>query len=376
MANRYQTMQSNAEKIASNDSAMKKKNAKCWKVASQSHRGKWYKVTITESGMKCACICNQKRGVCKHAKAVELAILRDAKSNVKSEPVKLDDVKPHCPRCTESRIVKDGRRNCKRRAPTQRYRCTKCGKRFSGEPGFSGRHHSTESILFSLVVFSMGLSPPQIALALQESLRIRIAPITIRRWTVHYCLRVEQHASTLNINAGFKWSTDEKYLKIHGKRHWLFAVMDVTTRFILSWDVSTTKQGYNACRLFAKAQNRAGHLPVIFVSDGLHRFKTAFCKIFKSVKMPSYHFREIHMKKEHVNNNIHERFNGMIADLLGRIRGLKNADSAQIRAVLIHYNFVRPHAGLGGITPARAAGIHINGMNSWRTLINHAALAA
>ena len=81
------------------------------------------------------------------------------------------------------------------------------------------------------------------------------------------------------------------------------------------------------------------------------------------------------MKKEYANNT-HERFNGMIADCLGHIRGLKNADSAQIRAFLIHYNFVRPHAGLGGITPAWAAGIHINGMGIWRTLINHATLAA
>ena len=99
MANRSQTMQRNAEKIADNDSAMKRKNAKCWKVASQSHGGKWYKVTITESGMKCTCICNQKRGVCKHAKAIELAMRCDAKSNVKSEPVRLDDVKQHCPGC-------------------------------------------------------------------------------------------------------------------------------------------------------------------------------------------------------------------------------------------------------------------------------------
>ena len=73
--------------------------------------------------------------------------------------------------------------------------------------------------------------------------------------------------------------------------------MDVTTRFILSWDVSTTKHGYNACKLFAKARIRAGHLHVIFVSDGLHRFKTAFCKVFQRMKLPPYHFREIHMGK-------------------------------------------------------------------------------
>ena len=66
----------------------------------------------------------------------------------------------------------------------------------------------------------------------------------------------------------------------------------------------------------------------------------------------------------------------MIAYCLGHIRRLKNADSAQISAFLIHYNFIRPHAGIGGITPARAAGIHISSVGSWRTLINHATLAA
>ncbi|MDG6923312.1 MAG: hypothetical protein JRN67_08485 [Nitrososphaerota archaeon] len=38
----------------------------------------------------------------------------------------------------------------------------------------------------------------------------------------------------------------------------------------------------------------------------------------------------------------------------------------------IFHNFVRPHDGLNGITPAEAAGIKVEGDNKWITLIQNA----
>ena len=43
---------------------------------------------------------------------------------------------------------------------------------------------------------------------------------------------------------------------------------------------------------------------------------------------------------------------------------------------VLHHNFIRSHRGLGGKTPAEAAGMIIRGQNKWLTLIQNAALAA
>ena len=43
--------------------------------------------------------------------------------------------------------------------------------------------------------------------------------------------------------------------------------------------------------------------------------------------------------------------------------------------MIMHYNLFRPHSGIGGITPAEAAGIKIEGQDKWLTAIGNAALS-
>ena len=40
----------------------------------------------------------------------------------------------------------------------------------------------------------------------------------------------------------------------------------------------------------------------------------------------------------------------------------------------MYHNFIRPHVGLGGRTPAEAVGIAMAEPDKWRTVIGHAAL--
>ena len=44
-----------------------------------------------------------------------------------------------------------------------------------------------------------------------------------------------------------------------------------------------------------------------------------------------------------------------------------------LKGVQICHNFVRPHEGLNGDTPASRAGIKLEGDNKWLTLIQNAA---
>ncbi len=116
---------------------------------------------------------------------------------------------------------------------------------------------------------------------------------------------------------------------------------------------------YDACRLFGAALDRAGGVvPAILVSDKLAAFSKAFKKVFYRRRSPQpVHFTESHIKNECSNNNAHERFNGTVRDHLGSIRRFGKTEFAHITSYAIHYNFVRPHMGLDGATPANAAGI-------------------
>ena len=70
-----------------------------------------------------------------------------------------------------------------------------------------------------------------------------------------------------------------------------------------------------------------------------------------------------------------ESFNGNTVRLREKAtRGFKREDSAILTGLRLYYNNVLQHQGLpGNMTPGKAAGIHIEGLNKWKTMIQAAA---
>ncbi len=54
------------------------------------------------------------------------------------------------------------------------------------------------------------------------------------------------------------------------------------------------------------------------------------------------------------------------------MRGLMRTDTPILKGLQIYHNFVRPHEGLNGQTPAERAGIKVEGEDKWLTLIQNA----
>jgi len=69
-----------------------------------------------------------------------------------------------------------------------------------------------------------------------------------------------------------------------------------------------------------------------------------------------------------VTNNVIERLHGTLKDRLKVTRGLENGEEL-LKGWFVHYNFVRPHQGLNGKTPAEIAGIDLNLNDGWGDLI-------
>jgi putative transposase len=65
--------------------------------------------------------------------------------------------------------------------------------------------------------------------------------------------------------------------------------------------------------------------------------------------------------------------NGEIRDREKTFRGLKRKRTLIISGYKIYHNYIRPHEGLDGKTPAEACGIKVEGENKWETIIQNAA---
>ena len=70
-----------------------------------------------------------------------------------------------------------------------------------------------------------------------------------------------------------------------------------------------------------------------------------------------------------------ERFNGEVRDREKVMRGLKKStDSGILDAYQIYHNYIRPHEGIGNVTPAEICGIKVEGENKRKTLIQNATI--
>jgi hypothetical protein len=67
-----------------------------------------------------------------------------------------------------------------------------------------------------------------------------------------------------------------------------------------------------------------------------------------------------------------ERMNGEVRDREKTMRGLKTANTSILSGYQLFHNYIRPHDGLDGKTPAEACGIKIEGNNKWLTIIQNA----
>ena len=176
---------------------------------------------------------------------------------------------------------------------------------------------------------------------------------------------------------GDKWGCDEKHQKVRGRESYIVAVMDLATRFVLAWDVSPTNEKYDAAPLLRKAKDTAGRIPRLFITDGLERYHIAFKKVFRTLKgLRSIHIRDIHIRNLICNTSKQERLNGGLAGRFRYARGITKEESLIFRMAILYCNYIKPHGGVGGRTPAEAAGMDIRGSDRWLTLIQNAVSAA
>ena len=92
---------------------------------------------------------------------------------------------------------------------------------------------------------------------------------------------------------------------------------------------------------------------------------TAFKRVFGALKGFFIHICDIHIRNEFSNTNTQERVNSTFAGHTKPARDINSENSLVYRIFLLDYNYIIQHSGIGGKTPAEAAGIKIQGHNKW-----------
>ena len=332
---------------------------------------KEYAVIQTETGWVCECPDAKYRLLkCKHVWAVEISwtLRKRVEQTVVVQPVNVSA----CPKCASESIKRHGIRYNKHIA-LQRWECKACGFWFTKNLGFEGMHATPEIITSAMQIYFAGASFRGVKdfLKLQG---VKFSQQSVWNWVSKYTKLMEGYLEQIRPQLGDTWRTDEMYVKFKGNMKYFFAMMDDETRFRIAQQVSTYKGTSDVRPMFREAEKLAGKRPKALISDGAANFARACTKEWYSVhpERCTTHIADIRLSGQ-VHNNKMERQNGEWRDRERVMRSLKREDSPVLTGMQINHNFIRPHMGLQGRTPAEVAGIKVEGQNRWLTIIQNAA---
>ena len=362
----YDSRHSKGQAIARVESNVRRIDQHTYAVRSQSGQGE-YTVIETEAGWECECADFRYREMkCKHIFAVELSLEIRRRIENSARVVPLDFQSCLC--CGSQDVIKHGvRRN--RNATIQRYSCNSCGKWFVHNLGFERMGASPQAITSAMQLYFSGESLRNV----QRFLRLQgvsVSHVSVYNWIRKYVGLMERYTEEITPQVSDTWRADELWVKVKGDMKYLFAMMDDESRFWIAQQISDHKENTNATALFQKARRATGKEPKMLITDALPTYRMA-----SEYEYPhTVHVREIALAGK-VHNNKMERMNGEVRDREKTFRGLKSKNSPILKGLQLYHNFVKPHEGLNGKTPAEVAGIKVEGENKFLTLIQNASHA-
>lgn len=356
--------------------------AHTFKVRSQSGHGE-YIITNGNGKFECSCPDFQYRvkeqksiDACKHVIALRL-YERIKNNDDEADTIQLaKQLALTCKYCGGTSLVKRGQRNGK-----PQYQCKSCRKWFVENGNHLARVRVDERLQAMAVdLYFKGLSVRKIKRFLFDYYKVQVSHVAIYKWLRKYGPLLARFTEQFKPELSGVWNADEMKVKLshtplvtgEEKWHWLWNVMDNQTRFLLANNLAKGRGFTDAQETFHQARVVAKQAPSVVVTDGLASYIGAYGENLSEIR------NIFHMSRSSLQsgrNAIAERFHGSVREREKVMRSLKHQDSAQelLEAYRVWYNYVRPHMGIGGLTPAQAAEIPLElGTNKMLALIRKA----
>lgn len=315
---------------------------KLFLVKSQStdafHRVEW-----VSGKWSCDCQDYMKRGKpCKHIYAVNflLALPLIVLSNTRA-------LERKCPHCGSKETIMKGFRYNKTGAVRLRL-CKKCNRRF--KDGLIVESKGTNMTL-ALIAFDLhckGVSLRNIRNHIWQVYCIDKPVSTLHRWIVKLTGIMKEALSDVKPQVGNKWLGDETIVKVNGKKHYLWNIMDYETRCHIVSLLTEGRGAEEALKVIQEAIQEAGKNPQKFVTDGLQSYSKALNELQNDNII---HVSNVGLTRQEDNNNRIERLHGTIKSWTKPQRGLKGRPQELIDVHRLYYNLIRPHMALQDKTP-------------------------
>jgi putative transposase len=318
----------------------------------------WF--TTSWKGKSWRCDCQDPSAshkACEHVRAVSLLLHLPQILALATDPQLLI-----CPSCgaDPDKLKKSGvQRN--KSGPTQRYVCTQCSYRFNDRSSFQRLRSNPMLILIAVDLYFKGLSSRQTSEHLSEFYGCNVSHVTVYRWVRRYSKLMKESEAELaaKLNLGKNWHADETLVRVKGNLRYIWNILDSRTRYLLASQVTARRDAKTFRRIFRNVMDEASMVPKRVTTDGLQTYRNVMrdYKDIEHVAGRSF--------KDPNNNNLIERANKTLKVRLKAMEKFGSEEGAKSLAdgLRIYYNFVRPHAALGGRTPAEAAGIAYGAKN-------------
>lgn len=216
------------------------------------------------------------------------------------------------------------------------YFCERCESYTTPDDGFWKMKHSGEIVSAGIELYYSGISFRETASILKRLFGISVSDVCVLLWTRKYSKQVEKFTKMKRPNLSGKWSVDEKFVKIKGKKGYLWIIKDRKRGFVISAVLSENRNASNAGKLFRKAK-KVGE-PKELRHDGYRGYPKKVAKYFPDVEdQTSKGFWHKY------NNNSSESTNSEFNAKYKVMRGFGSLVSADaiMRGWKTHHNFVK-----------------------------------
>lgn len=228
-----------------------------------------------------------------------------------------------------------------------------------GKTDFKGMRYPVHTIITALSMFYLGKnSYRNIAQILRIVNNIKVSHTTIGNWCRQFAPLFNNLSLELLPMLNFdsdEWHADETVVKINGKKHYIWFIIDSETRFILGFHLSPHRDSPQAFALMntVKGLGKAKSVVTDRYSAYQVPIKTILGDQVKHIRVQSF--------KDDISNNLIESFHHQFKAWYKTKQGFNSFYSANnlISMFIFFYNFVRPHSSLNGLTPAQVAGLEL-----------------
>lgn len=247
------------------------------------------------------------------------------------------------------------------------YQCTRCGAYTTPDNGFWKMKHHEEVVSAGIELYYSGVSFRETASLLWRLFGIRISDVGILRWTRKYSKQVKKFTGMKRPSLSGHWGVDEKFVKIKGKKGYLWLIKDKKRGFVIAKVLSENRKAGNAGKLFRKAK-KVGK-PKSVTHDGYHGYPKKVAK----------HFPDADDQKSKgfwhkYNNNSTESTNGEFNRRYKTMRGFGGFESADdiTEGWITHHNFVKRDRKTGKTNAQRVGIKDVPEKTPWLFMIKRA----